>query len=266
MLRSVLAKTIHDQWRAILIWSLFCAVWPAFYVALYPSIGGVAEVQKMLESMPPAFRALFAAEGLDLTTAEGYLNVELFSFVLPLLLMAYTVAVGGGATAGEEERGTVDLLLANPISRWRVVVDKSLAILLGTLVLCLAVWIGVVVGAAASDVKLDLVRVGGAVASSGLLGLAFGGIALAIGALTGRRMVAIAGSMGLAVVAFFVNALGTLVDWLEPLRPLSPFYHYLGNDPLRRGLDPGHAAVLLAIAVAGAAVAVVAFERRDLHA
>ena len=39
-LRSVLGKSIHDQWRAVLAWSLFAAVLPGIYVALYPAQGG----------------------------------------------------------------------------------------------------------------------------------------------------------------------------------------------------------------------------------
>ena len=46
------------------------------------------------------------------------------------------------------------------------------------------------------------------------------------------------------MVGFFVNALAPLTDVLEPWQPLSPHYHYLGYDPLTRGLDFGHAAVL----------------------
>jgi hypothetical protein len=54
------------------------------------------------------------------------------------------------------------------------------------------------------------------------------------------------------------------VDVLDTLQPLSPFYHYAVSDPLRNGLDATHALILVGIAAAAAAVAVVAFERRDL--
>jgi hypothetical protein len=54
-----------------------------------------------------------------------------------------------------------------------------------------------------------------------------------------------------------------LVEALETVQPLSPFYLYRAAEPLRAGLDPVHALVLLALAVGFAALAVPAFERRD---
>lgn len=265
MLRSVFAKVAHDQWRPVLAWAVFCGVWPAMYIALYPSIGAVETIQELLDAMPPAVRAMFASSELNISTPEGYLNIELFSFVAPLLFMVYTVAVGGSATAGEEDRGTIDLLLANPVPRWRVVADKAAALLAATLVIAAGMWLGVAVGAGAVGVELDLGLVGQATASAALLGLAMGAFAMALGSLTGARWLSAGLAMAVAVAAFFLNALGALVDWLEPWRVISPFYHYIANDPLSRGLDPAHAGVLVGLAMICFAIALIAFERRDLR-
>jgi len=264
MLRSVFAKVVHDQWRLVLGWGAFSAIWPAMYVGLYPSIGAMGELQAMIDKFPPAIREFFASSELNIGTAEGFLNLELFTFVAPLLVLAYTVVVAGGATAGEEERGTMDLLLANPIPRWRIVVEKAAAFVIGTVVIVAVMWLGAAVGATAANVDIDLGRVAQALVSVLLLGIALGGLALALGALTGRRWLSAGISLMVAIAGFFLNGLGSLVDWLEPWRPISPFYHYIANDPLANGLDVGSALVLLAWAVSGGIVAVVAFERRDL--
>jgi len=265
MLRSVFTKVVHDQWRVVLAWAFFSGLWPALYIALYPSIGAVEEMQKLLDSMPPAIRQLFSSSELDIGTPEGYLNIEMFSFVAPLLVMAYTVVVASGATAGEEDKGTLDLLLANPVRRWRVLAEKSLAFALGTAVIGLGMWLGLAGGAAVAGVGLNLGLVGQAIVSALLLGLAFGSFAMAIGALTGQRWLSAGLALAVAVASFFLNGLGSLVDWLDPWRPVSPFYHYIAGDPLVHGLDPGHVLVLVAGTLIGFAVAVVAFERRDLR-
>jgi ABC-2 type transport system permease protein len=264
MLRNVFSKVVHDQWRIVLGWAAFSAIWPAMYVGLYPSIGSFLDLQELLDQMPPAIRQMFSMSELGVGTPEGFLNMELFSFVAPLLIFAYTVSVGGSATAGEEERGTMDLLLANPLPRWRVIVEKSAAFVLGSIVIGVGMWLGAAVGALISGVELDLGLVGQALTSVVLLGLAFGAFAMALGAVTGRRGAAAAIALMVAVASFFLNGLGSLVDWLDPWRPVSPFYHYISNDPLLHGLDLGHAAVLVVLAVVFTAVAAVAFERRDL--
>jgi ABC-2 type transport system permease protein len=264
MLRNVFGKVVHDQWRMVLGWAAFSGIWPAMYVALYPSIGALGEMERMLEQFPPALREFFASASLDLSSPEGFLNMELFTFVAPLLTLAYTVVVAGGATAGEEERGTMDLLLATPIPRWRFGVEKAAALVLGTIVIGFGMWLGAAIAAAAVNIDLDLWLVGQAIVSCLLLGFALGGLALALGAITGRRWLAAGISLMVLIAGFFLNGLGALVDWLEPWRPISPFYQYIANDPLKNGLDPGHAAVLIAWAVVGTAVAIIAFERRDL--
>ena len=267
-LRSVLGKSVHDQWRAVLAWSLCAAILPAVYVALYPMLGTGSMMQMMqqfLDQMPAAFKALFAATGLDMTTAEGFLNIELFGFVGPLLLLAMGIALGASATAAEEESGTADLLLANPIRRSRVVAEKAAAMILWTAVVAAAIWVGVAVASVGFGVQVRLDHVAGALVSLTLLGFGFGGVALVVGALLAKRMAAIAIATMLAVVAYFVNTLAPLITGMAGWRVLSPFYWYIGNDPLRHGLEPVHALALVALAAGCIVAAAVIWERRDIH-
>jgi beta-exotoxin I transport system permease protein len=266
VLRSVFTKIVHDQWRVLLAWTGLSGIVAGFYLSLYPSIGAIDEMRRLLESMPPAVRAMFAAEGADISTPAGYLNVEMFTFVVPLLVFAMTLTAGGGATAGEEERGTLELLLANPVPRWRVVVEKFAGMAFLGAVVAAGVWLALALTASAASIELALDKVAAALVSAWLLGLAVGSIALALGALTGNRAFSIGVALGVAVLGFFLNALGPLVDALKPWRVLSPHYHYLGYDPLANGLDASHALVLAGMTFVLLILAVVAFERRNLNA
>jgi beta-exotoxin I transport system permease protein len=266
MLRSIWLKMLHDQWRMLAIWTALAGLLAGFYLSLYPSIGAVEEMRNLLESMPPELRAMFASESVDISTPAGYLNIELFAFILPLVVMAVTLVGGGGATAGEEERGTLELLLANPVPRWRIVVEKAIGIGILSAVVCAGVWASLAVAARVANVDIALDCVAAALVSVWLLGLVVGGVALLAGALTGSRVAAIGIGLVVSIGGFFVNALAPLADVLEPWRPLSPYYHYIGYDPLTAGLDPGHALVLAAASVLLVAAAAIAFERRDLHA
>ena len=265
MVRSIAGKALHDQWRAVAVWTIASGLLAAFYLSLYPSIGAVEEMSRFLDAMPPAIRAMFAADNVDISTPAGYLNVELFTFVLPLMVLAVALPAAGGATAGEEERGTLELLLANPVPRWRVVIEKYGALAIVTAVLTAGIWAALAGAAALGGISLALDHVAAALASAWLLGMAIGALAMALGAITGNRMVSIGIALGVAVAGFFVNALGPLVGWLDDWRWLSPQYHYIGYDPLSNGLDLTHAAALLIGAVMALGVAVVAFERRQLR-
>ena len=56
---------------------------------------------------------------------------ELFSLMAPLLLIVFSIGAGASAIAGEEDRHTLELLLANPVSRCRIVLEKLAALVAG---------------------------------------------------------------------------------------------------------------------------------------
>ena len=90
-------------------------------------------------------------------------------------------------------------------------------------------------------------------------------MAVALGAGTGRRALAGGVAAGVGVIGWLINGFAPLVGALDWLKYLSPFYYYAGHDPLTQGIDVGDIVVLGVVAVALTALAVLAFERRDLR-
>ena len=265
MLRNALVKTLRDMRRAISWWSLGLVALTAVMVAVYPSVRDNPELNKMVKEYPDALKAFLGlGENADYTSAVGYLNSELFGFMVPLLLLIAAIGAGARATAGEEEHGTLDLLLANPISRRRLVLDKLAALAVELAVLAFVLWASLVVGAAAIGMDVAATDLAAATLAAALLALAFGAIALFVGAALGRRAAAIGIASAAAVAAYLLSSLAELVGFLKPLRIASPFYHYTANDALRAGLALDHVSFLLVLAAVAAAAAIVAFERRDL--
>ncbi len=266
LLRNVLTKTIRDlRWPTF--WTgLGLAVLSGYFMWIYPTFTKTMDLQGMLDKFPDALKALIGASLIDLSTPTGFLNMELFPLMLPLVLGGFAIALGSGATAGEESRGTIDVLLSEPVERWRVVTEKAVAIVIATVVVSVAMFIGLWLGGVIVDSAIALDKVVAGLVMATLLAFAFGAIALAISCWSGNRGMAIGITGAILVVTYFVNALSVLVDALDKIKGISPFYYYLGNDPLRNGVDVGHAAVLLVIALVGYGAALVAFERRDLTA
>lgn len=96
------------------------------------------------------------------------------------------------------------------------------------------------------------------------LGLFFGALALAVGAATGRKAMASGIAVGVALATYLLDALASLVGWLEPFQVISPFHWYAPANPLTAGLSGGGLALLLGGFASLAAFAVVAFDRRDI--
>lgn len=264
MLRTIALKTLYDQRRGLLAWTVSLVLLIAMYVAIWPSVRDQPSMQTYLDEMPKAFRALFAASGADMSTATGYVQVELLSFMGPMLLLIYAINAGASAIAGEEDRGTADLLLANPVTRTRVVLQKLAAMTAGTVLLGTVTGAALIGEGALADMDLPVANVTAAMLHMVLLTLVFGYLALLLGALTGSTTISRAVPAMVAVVAYVLNGLGSIVSWLETARVASPFYQYVGHDPLRHGVSWIAVAVALATGAALAGLAVVAFNRRDV--
>lgn len=259
---SVAGRTLHDQRRALFGWGAGLVGLVAMLLAFFPALRGNESIAKLLEAYPEAFRSMFAIS--DFTSGPGYLRSEVFAFTAPALLVVLAVLWGSDVLAGEEQRGTLDLLLANPISRRRVVVEKWLAMCAGVAMVTAVFGVALGVGDAALGMGVGAGRLAAAVVAAGLLAIALGTLAFAVAAASGRRALARGVTAAVAVASYLVSSLSGLVGWLGPLRPFSVWYHALGVDPIGHGFAVWHLGVLVAPALVLVALAAAAFDRRDL--
>ena len=262
LLGSVFGRSLHDERRGITGWVLGIAALSVWLLAMYPTIRDNGDFTKLLESYPKALRKLFSLN--DFTSGPGYVRSELFSFTVPVLLSIVAVLWGSDAVAGEEERHTLDLLLANPISRRRLVAEKWAAVVLAILIVSAVLALVLTIGAPVVSLDIGWWRLMAPVVACAMLAVLFASLSLAIGAATGHRGLARGGGAALAVSAYLVSSLAELVSWLRPFRVVSPWYHAFGVDPVGAGLSLPHIAVLVVASLAFAVFAAVAFDRRDL--
>lgn len=262
---DILLHALRSARRGIAWWSVGLIAYVALIAGVWPSVRDNPALIKLHETYPESLRAFISFGGeLDFGTPTGFLGAELFSLLVPLLLIVAALGAGARELAGEEEAGTLDLLLAHPVSRRRVAAEKLLAlwaevVLLGGVLLG-ALW----AGTSAAGMGIAPSQLLAAVTAATLLAIAYGTLALLAGAATGRRSLAIAVPSALVVLAYLVNALGPLVDVIERLRPASPWFHYAASDALRSGLAADHAGVLAGLALALALLVPLVLERRDL--
>jgi ABC-2 type transport system permease protein len=250
--------------RGLLAWSVGLVVLIALYAAVYPSVRGSPAFEDVLAGLPASLRQLFTAGG-DLGTGAGYLTTELLSATGPALLVVFAIGHGAAAVAGEEDRGTLALLLAGPRAPRRLLLEKAAA--LGAELLVLVTVLGAAVAVLGGVVRLGIPvdRVAAAMLHLGLLSAVFGALALLVGAAGGALTVSRAVPAALAVGSYLLNGLAPLVRAPGWVQRLSPFAQYLGHDPLRRGASWSSVVVAVVEVVVLVAVAAALLGRRDLR-
>ena len=262
MLRNVFAKTIWDMRRALLGWAIGITAVGVLYAAFYPAIR-TPEYEELMESFAPE---LMEALGFTaITTPVGYLGSTTFGLLGPILIIIFGTWFGTKAVAGDEDTGKLDLLLAHPVSRWQIVAERLGSLVVAATLVCTALFAALVaISGFAEFSEIGAVNLLAASMHLAALGILFGGLALAVGAATASRGVAVAVVAIVGIVAYFGNTMASRIPELGALRDISPFHFYSGGSPLANGLQAADLAVLLLAAVVFVAIGGLVFNRRDV--
>ncbi len=228
------------------------------YVLMFPW------VQEEFEGIElPSVYESFAGGAGSITEPAGFLATEYFSFV-PLVIIIFAIVAGTAATAGEESAGTLDLLLAQPVSRRRVVLEKAAGLTAAVSVALAAGAPGAWIGQLVVDFDLAPWRILLAMVLTIPLALLFLVLAMFAGATLPNRAAAVVFSTSAAVAGYVVQTLGLLVTQLEDIRKLTPFYWAEASEVLVGDVNPVRPMLLLVPAVVILVGTVMAFERRDI--
>jgi ABC-2 type transport system permease protein len=231
-------------------------------VALYPTFRHDASLDSLIEGNP-TLGALFGVTG-SLTSPDGWLNANLYANFLPLFVLLTTIGYGADAVAGQDEANILGLVAALPLPRRRLLLEKVTALVVVALPVALVTMLAVLTGPA-FDLHLGTSAVIGVTVGVVLLGVDFGLLALAVGTLTGSRGRALGIAGAVAAMSYVVSSLSPVVHWIRPWRFASLFFYSVGNDQMVAGLSARSLVVLVGVALVLTVLAVLAFERLDVH-
>lgn len=257
----IAGRSLRSYRRPLLVWTLSLAALGLLTVLFWPAVRDATGLEDLIASLPEALRALIGSD--DLLSPEGFLNSRLNS-IFPLLITVYAAFRVASETAGEEQAGGFELVLGAPVHRYELLLGKALAVGVAIVVLMTGTGLAMALGGVVVDLGVPVVRLLAATTALALLGLAFGAVTFAVAGVTGRRGVSLGVGAGLAVSLYVLYGFAPLVPALDGLRPLTPFDHAIGYDPLSNGLEGFGSLVLGAITVLGIAAGLVGFERRDV--
>ncbi|MFW5745218.1 MAG: ABC transporter permease subunit [Spirochaetota bacterium] len=257
---SLLRYELGSRWRAVIGWGIGLTFFGMVYISVFPQVE--AEMADLADL------ALYAAMGIELQSFAAYVGSVVLLFI-PLLLGIYAISNATATLAGEEEGGTLELLLAKPVSRVELVLAKAVA-------LAVVLFLILAFAGAGNALVLALVKRGFETEMTGgqlfraLLAawpvvFATAMIALFLAALLPRRRPASLAAAVIFVASYFGENISGMVPSLEPVKPFSLFAYYDSSaTAITEGPQAGDAAVLLAVAVVGLALAMVSFAHRNV--
>ena len=254
-----------------LAWAGALILYAAAIVWIYPTVSEVEGMGDYLEAMPDQIREL--AGVTDLTQAldeqgfftfEGFLSTEYMGW-FPVLLGIYAITSGVGIVARDAERGALDIILAQPLHRYGLLLTRAVTQIAVLGVLTSVSLVALLVGAAllAEPIgKMNLLYTH-AVAFGLIVALYSVAVLWSAVFLRTSRAMAVAG-LG-TVLVYVINVLAPSLGPLGWLEKLSPFAYYESLPLLNTGdVDPLSIIVYAGITLVALAAATRVFEHRDL--
>jgi ABC-2 type transport system permease protein len=278
-------KFLRDSRPALiavcLILFLFSALWvkitqrvTAEITPFFNTVAGVARLPpKLFEDVlfrgpGKVSQAVLGGADLRFEQPNDFLAVGLLHPVVLILSCVWAVGRAGGAVAGELDRGTMELLMSQPVPRNRLVLAHLLTDCVVIPTLCLSFYAGTQFGlwavgpfvvdysavrevmarevpaAALLNLKVptepEVLHVSGRPQVPALVNLAgllfaLSGITMALSAAGRSRWKVIGIAVLVAVLMFVANVLGQLWDDAGFLRPFTVFYYYQPQKIMLRG-------------------------------
>jgi ABC-2 type transport system permease protein len=252
LLSSPLAHALREERGTLLAWLAG--------LAFFAAVMGVVSASISSAGVPVSLRRELAKLGVSsILTPAGYLG---FVFLLFVLVVALFCCAQLGAARQAEADGQLETTLALPIGRVRWLGGRLVLAVAGAGVLGVSAGVVAWLGAVSQGVDLSLLKMLEAGANCLPTAVLFLGWSALAYALVPRATAAL--GYGLVAATFLWWLLGALLGAPHWLVDLTPFAH-VGAVP-GGSLRVGAASVMVAAGAAGAALALVAFRRRDLVA
>jgi len=257
MNRAYLVHVLRANWFRLLLVAIGLAIWGAILPIVYDAFG--QQFRSIMDSgiIPPQFAQFGGGDIFSLTGSVA------LGFIHP-----FAVGFAGAAIAGERQRGTLEVLLARPISRRVLYLTAAFATALFVCLTVAAQTLGTFGGAGATG-RLDELGAGNLPLlwfNAVLLYGAFAAVALAASISFDRLTPALGVALAFVLVSYFFEAVGSLWPDAAFLQDYSLF-HYLDAQRALTGLpDVRDFAILGAVIIIGVAYALAVFPRRDLAA
>ncbi len=258
----IFRRALRDSRGAIIGWGIGMAVFSFYVSIIFPFIQGFEEFNQLMEN--PIMQA-FLGSAASFVTPAGFLGVYFFTFA-PLVLAVYGVMYGIGIVLAEEDQGTLDVLLSLPVPRWKLILERYVAFIVGVLLILAITLVGFFIGVILTpDLAIDLGAMLLGILNIFPVLLFITTLTLLLSTILRSRGTVGGIAAAVLVVSYFLNSLAEMMEApLSNMRYGSIFYYYGGASVLVNGIEWGGFLLLTILTVFMFGLALFAFERRDL--
>jgi ABC-2 type transport system permease protein len=261
----LLIQTLRWNRTRLVVVGLAAFAWGALIPTVYV---GFSDAFRQLINSGTIPKELLSFGSGNFFTIPGALTLGLEHPLAIAFVGIFAIGATTGAVAGERERGTLEVLLARPISRRELYTTVMTAAVILVALIVAAMLVGQLVGLVFQNLTgevslgwMPLVFLNGL-----LMWSAFAAFGMAASVSFDRLSQALGLTMGYVLINYFLEILGSLWRDVAWSQQYSLFHHFNPGKILTGEADLADFGILAVAIIIPAAYALVVFPRRDLAA
>ncbi len=261
----VFIETLRRNWRAMLIWGIGVASMAGYIMVVIPDMKTLQQYAGLIKNLPPVLINALGGDTASMGTPSGFLAYGFFGWIM-LVMATWAVLTGLSLTANEEDRGIMDVLLALPLPRWRIIVERFLAQLVILILIVLISFMVLAWGSQQTEVlrSIPFDRIAGSTFNFIPATLFVLTLTALLAVIVRRRSTAAAIAAIIVIGSWFIDTVGKSAPSTDAIRTVSFFRYYDSSGVMQNGLVASHVIGLLVVSALMLAAAVWFFQRRDV--
>lgn len=262
MFRTPALKTLYDKRWVILAWSMGAFIMNLVITWIFPDFKN-PQLVEVFKSLPQTLQAF--AGSLDIGTIEKYLDSQVFFNNGSFIFWILGISMGVNLLVSDEDRGTLETTLATKATRSRLYIEKFIAMLFIFLLVNVAATLGIWLALVIIHEPVNAVRLIQATFMLFVFTALLGSFSFGVGALSGRKNLAIGVPTLTLVVMFLVYTFSQTIKWMKHWDRFTWNYYYSHNQTVINGVSYRDFAVLAVSIVVFFVIGIILFNKRDLR-
>lgn len=262
MFKSLFLKTLYDKRWFFVGWSLGTVALLVLTAVFYPAIAD--SIGDLLSSIPPALASI-VGDSSAYSTYVGYIGSAVYGSRAEMVFVPLAIILGLSLSVNEELGGRLYQLLAQPVSRRKITVQKWLAgfwlitAVIGVTFIAMVV-ASLTIGETVPYSELAKISLMSVLFTFMVFSLTFG-----VGAAFGRRSIAIIVPVVWVMGSLLLDSFAAQVDWLKDVDWLSVHQYYSTATLVKEPIALEDILVLGGVSLLSLILATALFQRRDIR-
>jgi ABC-2 type transport system permease protein len=265
---TIIKRAIKDHRYQLIAYIVGALIFLEMYISLFPTLQKQAkQLSKIIATYPAGLMKAFNIDPATLTFSKlgPYLGMEQFNFVWPVLAIIFAISFANYSISGEIEKGTIEILLAQPVSRLKLFFSRYLAGFISLLVFSVITIFAIIPFASIQNIPIGFKSVWVLFVASFLFAWAIYGLAFLGSAIFSEKGKASILAASVLILMYVLNILGGLDSKLKALKYLSFFYYYNPTTAMEKYQFVGWSVVVfVGVALISTILAALWFNKRDV--